>query len=140
MAGSIGATPPVVEWAMVVTSVSRYTRRRLLEWAAIDPARVKVLPNTVDPRYQPGSKPGYLIARHATGGRKVLMTVSRLAASEQQKGQDRVIRILRRVLLEHPGAIYLIVGDGDDRPRRGTGKPPPSEEKSFTLPGRNWLL
>jgi len=107
----------LVESAMLVTSVSRYTRQRLLAWAAIDPARVKVLPNTVDPRYQPGSKPGYLIARHATGGRKVLMTVSRLAASEQQKGQDRVIRILRRVLLEHPGAIYLIVGDGDDRPR-----------------------
>jgi phosphatidyl-myo-inositol dimannoside synthase len=107
----------LVESATLVTSVSRYTRRRLLEWAAIDPARVKVLPNTVDPRYKPGSKPGHLIARHAAGGRKVLMTVSRLAASEQQKGQDRVIRILRRVLLEHPGAIYLIVGDGDDRPR-----------------------
>jgi phosphatidyl-myo-inositol dimannoside synthase len=107
----------LVESAMLVTSVSRYTRRRLLEWAAIDPARVKVLPNTVDPRYQPGSKPGYLIARHAAGGRKVLMTVSRLAASEQMKGQDRVIRTLPRVLSEHPGAVYLIVGDGDDRPR-----------------------
>jgi phosphatidylinositol alpha-1,6-mannosyltransferase len=107
----------LVESAMLVTSVSRYTRRRLLEWAAIDPARVRVLPNTVDPRYQPGSKPGYLIARHAAGGRKVLMTVSRLAASEQMKGQDRVIRTLPRVLSEHPGAVYLIVGDGDDRPR-----------------------
>jgi phosphatidylinositol alpha-1,6-mannosyltransferase len=107
----------LVESAMLVTTVSRYTRRRLLEWAAIDPARVKVLPNTVDLRYQPGSKPGYLIARHAAGGRKVLMTVSRLAASEQMKGQDRVIRTLPRVLLEHPGAVYLIVGDGDDRPR-----------------------
>jgi phosphatidyl-myo-inositol dimannoside synthase len=107
----------LVESAMLVTSVSRYTRRRLLEWAAIDPARVKVLPNTVDPRYQPGPKPGYLIARHAAGGRKVLMTVSRLAASEQMKGQDRVIWTLPRVLSEHPGAVYLIVGDGDDRPR-----------------------
>jgi phosphatidyl-myo-inositol dimannoside synthase len=107
----------LLESAMLVTSVSRYTRRRLLEWAAMDPARVKVLPNTVDPQYQPGLKPAYLIARHAAGGRKVLMTVSRLAASEQMKGQDRVIRTLPRVLSEHPGAIYLIVGDGDDRPR-----------------------
>jgi len=107
----------LIESAMLVTSVSRYTRRRVLDWAAIDPARVKVLPNTVDPRYKPGSKPAYLIARHAAGGRKVLMTVSRLAASEQMKGQDRVIWALPRVLSEHPGAVYLIVGDGDDRPR-----------------------
>ena len=49
-----------VETAALVTSVSRYTRRRLLEWVGIDPARVKVLPNTVDPRFQPGPKPAYL--------------------------------------------------------------------------------
>src|SRR4051812_31900829 len=34
-----------VEAAALVTSVSRYTRRRLLEWVAIDPVRVKILPN-----------------------------------------------------------------------------------------------
>jgi phosphatidylinositol alpha-1,6-mannosyltransferase len=106
-----------VEMATLITSVSRYTRARLLEWVSIEPARVKVLPNTVDPRFQPGPKPGYLVERHAAGGKKVLMTVSRLAASEQQKGQDRVIQALPRVLLEHPETIYLVVGDGDDRPR-----------------------
>jgi phosphatidylinositol alpha-1,6-mannosyltransferase len=106
-----------IETAALVTSVSRYTRRRLLEWVGIEPARVKVLPNTVDPRFRPGPKPGWLIERHAAGGKEVLMTVSRLAGCEQQKGQDRVIRALPRVLLEHPETIYLIVGDGDDRPR-----------------------
>jgi len=106
-----------VESATIVTSISRYTSRRLIQWVGIDPARVKVLPCAVGPQYRPGPKPGYLIARHAAGGRKVLMTVSRLAASEQMKGQDRVIWTLPRVLSEHPGAVYLIVGDGDDRPR-----------------------
>ena len=109
-----------VETATFITSVSRYTRRRLLEWAAIDPARVKVLPNTVDPRFQPGPKLGCLLERHAASGKKVLITVSRLSASEQQKGQDRVIRALPRVLVEHPETIYLIIGDGDDRPRLET--------------------
>ena len=61
-----------VESATIVTSVSRYTRRRLLQWVGIDPARVKVLPNTVDPQYQPGPKPAYLLERHAAGGKKVL--------------------------------------------------------------------
>jgi phosphatidylinositol alpha-1,6-mannosyltransferase len=106
-----------VESAAIVTSVSRYTRRRLLEWIGINPARVKVLPNSVDPRYQPGPKPSYLLDRHAADGKKVLMTVSRLASSERYKGHDRVIRTLPRVLLQHPDTIYLIVGEGDDRPR-----------------------
>src|SRR5262249_52974898 len=46
-----------VEMAELVTSVSRYTRQRLLEWIGIDPARVKILPNTVDPYFRPGPKP-----------------------------------------------------------------------------------
>jgi len=78
---------------------------------------VKVLPNTVDPQYQPGPKPAYLLERHAAGGKKVLVTVSRLDNSEQYKGHDRVIRTLPGVLSQHPDTIYLIVGDGDDRPR-----------------------
>jgi len=106
-----------IEAADLVTSVSRYTRKKLLQWVGIDPFRVKVLPNTVDPRFRTAGKPGYLVDRHALAGRKVLMTVSRLAASEQYKGNDRIIRALRSVLREHPDAIYLVAGDGDDRPR-----------------------
>jgi len=106
-----------VEAAAVVTSVSRHTRRRLLQWVGIEPARVKVLPNTVEQRFQPGPKPDDLLERHAARGKTVLMTVSRLAASERYKGHDRVIRSLPRVLSEHPDTIYLVVGDGDDRPR-----------------------
>ena len=105
-----------VETAALITSVSRYTRRRLLEWVGIDPVRVKVLPNAVDPRFRPGPKPGYLLERYATGGGKVLMTVSRLASADRYKGHDRVIGALPKILLDHPETIYIIVGDGDDRP------------------------
>jgi phosphatidylinositol alpha-1,6-mannosyltransferase len=103
--------------AALVTSVSRYTRGRLLEWIDIDPARVKVLPNTVDPAFRPGSKSDALLDRHHARGKKVLMTVGRLASSERYKGHDRVIRTLPRVLSHHSETIYLIVGDGDDRAR-----------------------
>jgi len=106
-----------VELATIITSVSRYTRRRLLQYVGTDPARVKVLPATVGPQYRPGPKPGYLIDRHAVGGKKVLMTVSRLSSLERYKGHDRVIRMLSRILALHPDTIYLVVGDGDDRPR-----------------------
>jgi phosphatidyl-myo-inositol dimannoside synthase len=106
-----------VQSARIVTTVSRHTRRRLLHWIGIDPARVKVLPNTVNPQFQPGPKPAYLLDRHAVGGKKVLLTVSRLDSRERYKGHDRVIRTLPRVLQQHPDTIYLIVGDGDDRLR-----------------------
>ena len=107
-----------VETAALVTSVSRYTRRRLFEWVGIDPVRVKILPNTVDPRFQSGTKARRTCSSvMGSHGKKVLMTVSRLASSEQYKGHDRVIRMLPRVLVNHPETIYLIVGDGDDRPR-----------------------
>ena len=106
-----------VETAVLVTAVSRYTRRRLLEWVGIDPGQVKVLPNTVDPRFKPAPKSDILLDRHRARGKKVLMTVGRLASSERYKGHDQVIRTLRRVLSNHPATIYLIVGDGDDRAR-----------------------
>jgi phosphatidyl-myo-inositol dimannoside synthase len=71
-----------VETAALVTTVSRDTRRRLLKWAGINPNRVKVVPNTVDARYQPGPKPDYLLERHAVRGKKILLTVSRLSSLE----------------------------------------------------------
>jgi glycosyltransferase involved in cell wall biosynthesis len=104
-----------VQSARLVTTVSRHTRRRLLKWVALDPARVKVLPNTVNPQYQPGPKPVYLLERYAAWGKKVLLTVSRLDSRDRYKGHDRVIRTLPQVLRQHPDTIYLIVGDGDDR-------------------------
>jgi phosphatidyl-myo-inositol dimannoside synthase len=106
-----------LEAADLVTAVSRYTRRRLLETVGIDPARVKVLPNTVARRFSPGPKPDHLLDRHNARGKKILLTVSRLASSERYKGHDRVIESLPLVLQHHPETIYLIVGDGDDRAR-----------------------
>jgi phosphatidylinositol alpha-1,6-mannosyltransferase len=101
----------------LVTAVSRFTRARFLRWAALDPVRVRVLPNTVSPEFEPGPKPAGLVARYGLAGRKVLLTVSRLAATERYKGQDRVIAALPAILARHPETVYLIAGDGDDRPR-----------------------
>jgi phosphatidylinositol alpha-1,6-mannosyltransferase len=106
-----------IESAALITSVSRYTRRRLLAWVGVEPARIKVLPATVVPQFKPGPKPEYLIERHALHRKKVLMSVSRLASTEPYKGNDRVIRALPSVLTRYPDTLYLVVGEGDDRPR-----------------------
>lgn len=106
-----------IEAAALVTSSSRYTRSRLFEWTDLDPIRAKILPCTVDPRFTTGYKPQRLVERHGLKGRRVLLTVSRLDATERYKGQDRVIKVLSRILNYAPDAVYLIIGDGDDRPR-----------------------
>lgn len=103
--------------AQLVTSVSRYTRRRLLAWADIRPETVRVLPNTFAADFAPASRSEDLAARHRLEGKRVVLTVGRLAASERYKGHDRVISAMRAVLARIPETIYLIVGSGDDEPR-----------------------
>lgn len=106
-----------VERARLVTSVSRYTRARLLAWARIAPERVRVLPNTVGREFSPCPRREDLVARHRLAGRKVILTVGRLDATERYKGHDRVIRALPGVAERCTSVTYLIVGSGDDRPR-----------------------
>jgi len=78
---------------------------------------VRVLPNTVDPRFTPGLKPADMLRRFGLEGRKVILTVSRLASGERYKGHDRIIASMPHILERHPEALYLVAGDGDDRPR-----------------------
>ena len=106
-----------VERAQMITAVSRHTRRLFLGWANCAPETVKVLPNTVDKRFSPGPKPEALLDRYQLRGKKVLLTVSRLAASERYKGHDRVIQAVAELRGAHPEIIYVVAGDGDDRPR-----------------------
>ena len=106
-----------IRHAHLITSVSRYTRDRFLDWSRADPSRNKILPNTYNPRFTPGPKPRHLMQRHGLDGRKIILTVSRLSAEERYKGHDKIIAALPAVLRHHPTAAYLIVGDGDDRSR-----------------------
>ena len=103
--------------ATLVTSVSRYTRRELLAWSGLPPHRVRVLPNTVDPRYGPREPRADLIKRHNLAGKRVILTVGRLSEAERYKGHDRVIAVMPDVLARVPNAVYLIAGSGEDQSR-----------------------
>ncbi len=84
-------------------AVSRYTKRRFLAWSNIDPAQVRVLPNTVGEVYRRRQKPQHLIERHKLQGKRIILTVGRLASTERYKGHDRVIAALPEVLRPLPG-------------------------------------
>lgn len=106
-----------VRQADLTTCVSRHTRRRFLAWARLAPNTVRVLPNTVEPRFTPGAKDPALQARLGLAGRRVLLTVARLAAAERYKGHDTVLQALALLLPRHPDLAYVVAGDGDDLPR-----------------------
>ena len=103
-----------VERFQLITAVSRFTRSKLLSWAAFSPAHVKVLPNTVDTRFAPGPRNQELLVRYGLEGKKVLLTVARLSAQEQYKGHDLVISALPDLLTHFPEVRYLVAGEGDD--------------------------
>jgi len=110
----------LVEKVDFVTCVSRYTRRKFLSWAKIDPAKVKVLPNTVSEQYQEQYQPketGGLRKKLGLEGKQVILTVGRLSRAEQYKGHERIIRALPELKKEREDVYYLIAGDGDDKQR-----------------------
>jgi len=104
------------ERARLVTAVSRYTRRRFLGRVRLDPTRVRVLPNTVAPVFAPGPKPAALVERYKVARSKLLLTVGRLEPGDREKGYERVMAALAALAPAHPDLVYLIAGEGSDRP------------------------
>jgi phosphatidylinositol alpha-1,6-mannosyltransferase len=95
-------------------SVSQYTLDRFCAAYSLDGhAPSFVLLNAVTPRLFQD------IAQSTPDqtGELRLLTVSRLAVSEEYKGIDSVIRAMPALLREFPNLRYAIIGDGGDRRR-----------------------
>lgn len=105
--------------ADLVLAVSRYTRDWLVQETGLDSGRVRILPNTFSPeRFAIRAKSPRLLRKYGlTRQTPVILTVCRLAGGERYKGYDQIIKALPRILREAPGARYLLVGTGPDRPR-----------------------
>jgi phosphatidylinositol alpha-1,6-mannosyltransferase len=97
-----------------VIAVSHFTARRLVAVQGIPQGRVHVVHPCVDPALP--ALAGSLRASAATEC-VTLLTVARLSSLERYKGCDTVIRVLPRVTAGSANVRYVIVGDGDDRPR-----------------------
>ncbi len=115
----------VVE-ADLLLPVSRYTRDVVAKELELPPERFCVLPNAFDPdEFRISTKPDYLLQRYGLSpDQPVILTVGRLSSTERYKGHDRILRILSEVRSQWSAVSgrssdlrYLVVGDGDDRPR-----------------------
>lgn len=99
-------------------SVSRFTSERLCAWSGVPPSRISILSNCVDlSAVKPRPRNTELAGRLGLDGQRTLLTVGRLAEMERYKGFDEVLEALPVLAREGHELVYLIVGDGDDRPR-----------------------
>ena len=103
--------------ADLVSTVSRETRRILLNWVDLAPERVRVLPDTVQDVFVPGLPSLALRDRLQLGAGPILLTVGRLSASERYKGHEPVFSVLTRLRKKFPDLVHVVAGDGDDRAR-----------------------
>jgi len=101
-----------------IICVSRFTRDTLIKKHSIPPSKLKILHPCVDTdKFKPGRKNPELVKKYNLKGKRVILSVGRLSAQEQYKGHDTVILSLKEIIKDVPEAVYLIVGDGDDRMR-----------------------
>ena len=99
-------------------AVSHLTKRRFQRWTRLRDDQGVVLPNCVDlSAFGPGPKPAGLLHRYQIRGKRVLLTLGRLASEERYKGFDEVLDVLRFLIGEIPNLCYVICGDGPDRKR-----------------------
>jgi glycosyltransferase involved in cell wall biosynthesis len=88
----------------------------LVEMQQLSPSRIAFLPPALDPEFASSNGTGAVVTASPPKS-PMLLTVARLDASERYKGMDLVIQALPQVLTAVPDTRYVIVGDGDDRPR-----------------------
>lgn len=101
-----------------VVAVSAYTAERLAAWSGLPADRFSILPNCVDlADFQPRPYNLEFARRHGVDGKRVLLTVGRLAGKERYKGFDEVLEVLPELARRYPDIAYVIVGDGVDRLR-----------------------
>jgi glycosyltransferase involved in cell wall biosynthesis len=97
-----------------ILCVSEYTRRQMLRFCpSLEPARLVLLPNALDPFFQIGSAAPS--ARPDDG--PIILTVGRLSRADAYKGVDTLIEALPLVRRQYPTARLRVVGGGDDLPR-----------------------
>jgi phosphatidyl-myo-inositol dimannoside synthase len=103
--------------ARCITTVSRYTRRKVLSWASIEHSQVRVLPNCIRQFYLDGSPtdPRKIIDRLGLTGKRLILTVARIDKGDVYKGHATVIDVVAELKKIHPDLVYLIVGEGDNR-------------------------
>jgi glycosyltransferase involved in cell wall biosynthesis len=100
---------------LIVTSA--FSREQVVKRHQIDEERMASLPCTLDGTLLSVKPAEAGACARIPAGQRLIMTVARMAAGERYKGHDVVLQALPTVLANVPNLTYVVVGEGDDRPR-----------------------
>ncbi len=104
----------LVHRCRAVVSISALTRDRFVSWSGYR-GPTYILPNPIHAdRYGIRPRRPDLVARYGLSGKRVLLTVGRLAGEERYKGFDEVLDVLADL---PPDVVYVIAGGGNDQSR-----------------------
>lgn len=114
---SWGSLYPQDEWCLRhsahILSISEWTRDILIR-RGYPKEKISVIHPCLPTHFQDTPEKSYL-----RNGKLVLLSISRLDAKEQYKGQDHVLKAMAQMRKRQPKAEieYWIQGEGDDKPR-----------------------
>ncbi len=100
---------------VIVTSA--FSRQQVVTRHQVDENRISNLPCMLDETLLSAEPGEGEVCKRIPQGQRLVLTVARMAAAERYKGHDVALRALPSVVARVPNLTYLIVGDGDDRPR-----------------------
>jgi phosphatidylinositol alpha-1,6-mannosyltransferase len=90
---------------------SNYTVDKLLGWGVDAERIIRNFPCVDLEKFKPGLDYQGILKKHGIGGKKIILTVSRL---EKSKGIDLIIQALPAILKQFPDVVYLIAGSGTE--------------------------
>jgi phosphatidylinositol alpha-1,6-mannosyltransferase len=100
-----------------IICVSNFTRQEMIRLHDVDASKCEVLNNAIDPFMalpETFKKPEHLLTRYRlTNHDVVIFTLTRLAATEQYKGYEQVIKTLSKLKINIPSIKYVLSGQYD---------------------------
>lgn len=96
--------------ANIAVTVSHYSLKRIIELYGVDEAKIRVVPNGVDPeKFKPSIPTEDFKQKHGLSNKQVVLFVGRLIP---RKGLTYLIEAAKNVVKENAETIFVIVGNG----------------------------
>jgi glycosyltransferase involved in cell wall biosynthesis len=101
--------------ADLIVTISRYSLEKIQKHYGVDPSKVRIVPNGVDPeKIKPSENQGELKRQFGLGDAPVVLFVGSLIP---RKGISFLVEAAKQIVKTHADARFVIVGDGPLKPQ-----------------------